>query len=147
MFTVLAVTFLSASSLAANTPLYTVRMEQASSKMHFLPIEVNGFTYTTEKGYHLNYDVMGYCGVEPLSTGKTCDPETCEIETCDEPTCPWSCWQTCPYTCSPTCPQTCPYTCDDPTCITCEPTCNEPSCWETSCWETCEQLTCIVCIP
>jgi hypothetical protein len=51
------VTFATASSLTLNTPLYIVRMEQASSEMNFLPTEVNGFTYTAVKGCELTYDI------------------------------------------------------------------------------------------
>lgn len=41
----------------SDTPLYTVRMEQACSKMHFLPAAVNEITYTTTKGYTLDYGI------------------------------------------------------------------------------------------
>jgi hypothetical protein len=52
IFAALAVT-VTASALPS-TPLYTYRMEQASNKMHFLPTEMNGFTYIAEKGYTLD---------------------------------------------------------------------------------------------
>ena len=150
---VIAATTVKASSSISNTPLYTVRMEQASSGMNFLPTQVNEFTYITEKGYSVNYATLGYCGVSPFSTGDTCEPDTCELETCEDPTCPWTCWQTCSYTCNPTCNSstclnTCPSTCRTcpPTCpLTCEPTCREFTCVKTcaptcpdTCWYTCE---------
>jgi hypothetical protein len=43
----LAVT-VTASPWSSNTPLYTYRMEQVSSKMNFLPTEQSIFAYTTE---------------------------------------------------------------------------------------------------
>ena len=107
----LAVTVAAANPLLVGTPLYTVRMEQASSNMNFLPTEVNSFTYITENGYTLTHDVVGSCGGIPLWTS----PYT-------ECTCVVSCWDTCP--CNPTCLPTCPETCDSPTCpYTCEHTC------------------------
>ncbi len=107
----LAVTAATANSLLMDTPLYTVRMEQASSNMNFLPTEVNSFTYITGNGYTLNHDVVGSCGATPLWTS----PYT-------ECTCVVSCWETCP--CNPTCLPTCPETCNQPTCPeTCEHTC------------------------
>lgn len=136
----LVLSTLTASSLIG-TPLYTVRMEQASSKMSFLPTDVNGFTYSTENGYTLNYDAAGYCGgtLLEITVGKTCDG-TCVID----PTCPQTCRYTCDDpTCGNTCPDTCPLTCDtcDHTCGLCtydtcfiscvgfcQPT-GEPGCW------------------
>ncbi|MBU7028515.1 MAG: hypothetical protein HXS48_16395 [Theionarchaea archaeon] len=56
-----AVAFVTADFSTSSTPLYTVRMEQASSSMRFLPTERNKFTYTTEKGYMLTCDVMKSC--------------------------------------------------------------------------------------
>jgi hypothetical protein len=129
------------ASSVSHTPLYTFRMEQVSDKMNFLPTEVNGFTYTSEKGYVLNYGLTGFCkNVEPLSTL----PNT----SCPEETCEGSCENTCIYTCDPTCPYTCddptcPYTCDDPTCdptceYTCDPTCSSPwTCYLSTCEYTC----------
>ena len=55
----LAVTCVTASTSLCNTPLYTFRIEQASSKMNFLPTAMNEFTSTTEKGYNLTYDTFG----------------------------------------------------------------------------------------
>ena len=154
---VCATVFSIAGSVMAHTPLYILRMEQASSKMNFLPTAVNGFTYTTESGYTVGHNVTGrYCGgVNPLATSpaSTCDPSC--TDTCEE-TCPWTCYETCPNTCnptctSPTCPDTCPNTCDTcpvNTCpVTCEPTCEEFSCQKTctyTCWggETCGGGTC-----
>ena len=111
----LVVSTVIASSLAAHAPLYTVRMEQASSKMNFLPTQVNTFTYVAENGYTLNYDIAGCEGIrgEP-TTGRTCEG------TCYDPTCPLTCWSTCDDpTCGDTCPDTCPLTC-----YTCEKTCD-----------------------
>lgn len=160
----LAITAVTAYNRSTNTPLYTVRMEQASSKMNFLPTAVKGFTYTAEKGYTLNYDV-GYFNViplEPPTNYQTC-PETICGSTCETcQTCPATCPDTCPATCrytcdDPTCPATCPYTCDDPTCPntcpatcpdtcdgpTCPSTCDDPTCYVTSCGEyTCSGPKC-----
>jgi hypothetical protein len=148
---VLCVATVVTATSRTDTPLYTVRMEQASSKMNFLPTAVTTFTYTSEQGYTVDHDVSGgYCGIGPLHTGyNTCQntcPETCEPGTCDQ-TCPFTCWNTCEETCPSTCTETCPYTCDDFTCSsTCEETCPNTcnTCWNT-CWYTC--LTCKVCPP
>lgn len=136
---ILVVTGVTASSLQI-TPLNTVRMEQASSKMSFLPTSVNEFTYSAENGYILSYDTTGCCSVEPLApTGQ--EIETCWPEcTTTEPTCPSTCeGDTCQGTCS-TC-STCQgqgYTCDQTSCqYTCESTCGV-SCGGT-CSSTCEQ--------
>lgn len=118
-----------ASSLMADTPLYTLRMEQTSSKMNFLPTAVRGFTYTAENRYTLNHEVSGYCtGAAPLDTGVwTCEPNTHELscKTCDTCLTCESCFHcdtqqatcdtcdTCEYTCWNTCPATCPLTCTD----------------------------------
>jgi hypothetical protein len=136
------------------TPLYTVRMEQASSKMSFLPTEIHGFTYTAEKGLTLNRDSFQYCSlVVPCAPtdgggGETCYPQ-CDTS---QPTCN-TCAETCPNTCFATCPDTCwntcPLTCDDLkciitciyTCLTCYSTCEGPTCIIT-CMETCG----IICI-
>lgn len=135
----LAVIAVTAYPRTSATPLYVMRMEQASSKMNFLPTEMNPFTYTTEKGCVLNCDVATrYCsGARPCDTtpGDTCEP-TCLKMTCYtcELSCYLSCWETCVIgTCEPTCNSfTCQYTCytcDQPTCPeTCEPTCEEPTC-------------------
>jgi hypothetical protein len=138
----LVATFVTAHPSTSNTPLYTLRMEQASSRMNFLPTTMNNFTYITEQGYEANYDVLGCCGgIEPLDTGVW----TCYYSTCGGPTC----WLTCPASCygtcyDPTCPATCPYTCGyscGGTCYTCEETCEETcekSCEYTSCPRDCE---------
>ena len=127
----LAVAIVTAGSQAANTPLYTVRMEQESSKMHFLPTEVNEFVYNAESGYNLYYNVSGYCSGEYLNA--TGDPCVITIgATCDS---------TCPPTCGYTCGCTCGFTCD--TCVmTCGYTCN-PSCDAITC-DSCSD-TCITC--
>lgn len=118
-----AVTAVAASAWTLNTPLYMVRMEKASNKMNFLPTAVTEFTYTTEKGYNLDYCVAGSCGVTPLATTPISTCDTCD--TCW--TCPFTvctCLVSCGGTCPETCPNTCEYTCDDPTCYdTCEQTC------------------------
>ncbi|MGD2251007.1 MAG: hypothetical protein PVF58_21630 [Candidatus Methanofastidiosia archaeon] len=107
----LVVSCVTAGFDASNTLLYNLRMEQASSKMSFLPTEINEFVYNTERGCALNYDFMGYNGISghsnnanPLNTAPNGD--TCE-GTCVDPTCPDTCYQTCPgsgSTCSDTCP-------------------------------------------
>ena len=112
-----AVTVVAASPKSrVNAPLYTFRMEQASSKMNFLPTAVNGFVYTAEEGYNFNYSATGCCGdVKPLDTGDatptcalTCYPTSCTCwQTCDDPTCP----NTCPVTCVPTCTGSCCQSC------------------------------------
>lgn len=101
----LAVTTATASPLTVKTPLYTVRMEQASNKMNFLPTEMNGFTYTAEKGYTMNYDILECYCAEPLIVTwqptcefyPTCDTcETCvTCGTCYPDTCPWTKWINC----------------------------------------------------
>lgn len=120
----LAVTAVTASSWT-NTPLFTVRMEKASSKMNFLPTAVNGFTYTAEKGYNVKCNVTGYCGEELLGNCTDYDT-TCEV------TCPASCTGTC-NTCQGM------FTCDD---TSCQPTCPGGTCSPT-CWDTCPIRTCI----
>lgn len=150
-----AVTFVTASS-QTSSPLYTIRMEQVSSGMHFLPTEKNEFTYTTQKGYTLHHDVK-YC-TEPQTVDETCQTtcETCHhtCETCVEDTCPLTCdtcthncdptctGPTCPYTCEPTCQMATCETCDQPTCLaTCPLTCYDPTCPDT-CEPTCQEDTC-----
>lgn len=110
------VPFAAANSLLTNTPLYTYRMEQASSRMNFLPIEKNSFTYAADGGYILNHEVLRCCGgVSPLMTeGSTCNP------TCDEKTC-----ITC-LTCASCFLCETSETCD--TCSTCNPTCSSATC-------------------
>lgn len=106
---VLAVMCVAASVQTSSTPLYTVRMEQISSEMNFLPTAVNGFTYTAEKGYTVNCEVSAYNGANlfnPLTIGTTC-------ETCHDPTC-----VTCFHTCLPTCDDTtCRNTCGVSYCV------------------------------
>lgn len=118
----LAVTFVTASPWTANTPLYAVRMEQASSKMNFLPTEMNGFTYTSEKGYEISCDVTICPNVEPSSDKPTSAQNPCKwtdpYSTCSGYTCWLSCGGTC-ETCAVTCPNTCNPTCTGSTCITC----------------------------
>ena len=101
------------ASSSCNTPLYTVRMEQVSSRMNFLPPGVNNFIYTAEKGYILTHDT----GVVHALHTETTSELTCIIPTCDF-TCQNTCAQTsCQTTCY-TCLETCPRTCD-----TCTPMC------------------------
>ncbi len=136
----LAISTLVASS-QVNTPLYALRMEQASSKMNFLPTEMNGFTYSTEQGYIFDYGAQGCCGgaTPNLVTFRTCDG------TCTEPTCPDTCRLTCDDpTCANTCPATCPLTCDtcDQTCASCEETCS--GC-EITIESSCTPISCLIC--
>jgi hypothetical protein len=112
----LAVASVAASSgVEPNTPLYTLRMEQASSEMKFLPTGRNTFVYTSEKGCTLNYNISGGNFAEPLSSTLeyTCR-DTCQY-TCyvDQNTCANTCWDTCDSQ------WTCWYTCFQYTCITC----------------------------
>lgn len=121
----LASTCVTANSVASNTPLFTIRMEQHSSEMHFLSTPVNTFTYTVKAGYILDFDApVECCNAEPL--GNCTDyPTTCDV------TCPAvSCYGTC-ESCSG-------YTCDD---TSCQPTCPAATCFRT-CWDTCPILTC-----
>ncbi len=150
----LAATCVTARSETQNTPLYTVRMEQASSKMNFLPTVKNDFTYSAEKGCTLNCSVAKYCGAEPLVTAHsdtwcTCWPqcETTEYTCESDPTCLLTC-----NTCiNPTCPYTCPYTCDGATCttptcdITCPNTCGTCQGQGWTCDDTSCQYTCYTC--
>lgn len=119
--------FLAASVTAtqryqSDTPLYIARMEQASSKMHFLPAAVNEITYTTTKGYTLDYDIPEMKGndtdAHPIhwdDTWYTCDScwlscfRSCSKWTCDS--CNVTCVDTFQSTCSPTCPDTCLHSC------------------------------------
>jgi hypothetical protein len=125
-----AVVAVTASNLTSSTPLYTFRMEQASSKMSFLPTERNEIVYTTEPGHTFNSAGHHVYPLEEPTVPVTC-PDTCE-ETCS------TCYYTCEgNTCEGTCYSTCPNTCS-----TCEPTCEQPSCWNT-CSSTCS--TCKPC--
>ena len=114
----LAVTVVTASNTISTTPLYLVRMEQQSSDMHFLPTEMNEFTYTAEIGCTITYNTLGSC-VHPLGPEPTCEQNPCEW-TVD--TCPLTCLNTCPATCF----NTCPNTCWGPTCE--GSTCGDPPC-------------------
>ena len=116
-------------------------MEQASSKMNFLPTSVNNFFYTTEQGHTVNCSMAGCCGRSQLRMTspydmycETCGPGTCD-STCDtcESTCESTCYSRCPSTCQETCPSTRGYTCP----VTCS-TCNPPTCHDTcgSCKKT-----------
>lgn len=157
-----------ASSSVSSTPLYTLRMEQASNNMHFLPTAVSEFTYNTEKGHTIaytvsakpqKYNIQGYtefgstcatCWLTCYTCGIGCDTSdgTCWF-TC-QPTCDdmYTCEKTCDdythYTCETcylTCKCTCARTCEGNTCEeTCEPTCEGPTCTPT-CWETCNTCT------
>ncbi len=136
----LAVTFVTAAPLASKTPLYTYRMEHASSKMNFLPTTMNGFIYTAGRGYTVNYNNFecsecGGGGANPLApyTCSTCDWEICDGTIC--PTCTYTCPGTCWYTCVATsCPPKCPWT-EWPRC---EPTKVYPTCeWQTCSWGNC----------
>ncbi len=126
----LAITAVTGHSHTIVTPLHTMRMEQASSEMNFLPTAVNEFTYTTEKGNNLNYGLpRKYGDVVPCDTWQ--QPYTCIYSTCED---------TCETCDAPTCPDTCGYTCDDPTC---GGTCDDPTCYVTSCGEkTCSGPYC-----
>jgi hypothetical protein len=134
-----------AHSWAASTPLYTFRMEQASSKMSFLPTTVNGFDYTTEKGYTLDCDTGSCYTINGVIFGTgyyTCPDDTCEhcltyspAVTCEDTciTCPPTSEDTCPPTCGDTCPPTCPETCPN----TCQGyTCEDTLCYVTCCYNT-----------
>ena len=118
IFVSLTVTVVIANSRTIDTPLYTVRMEQVSSKMNFLPTEMNEFTYSTEKGYEVDYD--GFRGCSGVKAPPKCtELETTCVHTYCEYTCVAStCESTCPLTCDTCEGYTCTYTCD-PTCFTC----------------------------
>lgn len=121
------------ASTTGYTPLYTARMEQASSEMSFLPTAVHEFTYTVKGTFMLSCDTGNCCGGVLATHSETC--YTCEGDTCDALTC-----STCPgqFTCDDTCALTCENTCG-PTCLyTCSPTCLH------SCQPTCE-ITCLIC--
>ena len=115
-----------------STPLYTYRMEQASSKMNFLPTEKSIFAYTTEKGYSLNCNASFCDRGHPNMSDTYEECTTIEITCITCPgTCTDTCWPTCTNTCQ-TCPATCPGTCKNTcgnTCQTCEPTCLQITCY------------------
>jgi hypothetical protein len=114
----LAIVAVTAAPWSLKTPLYRYRMEQASSKMNFLPFTMNDFSYITETGYSMNYEIEKDYDRSPLKPWT--EIETCPF-TCDDDTC---FGYTCPVTCEPTCMQ---YTCEnschsEPSCkIECEP--------------------------
>ena len=123
----LVISTVAASPGESNTPLYTVRMEQASSAMNFLPTEKNSFTYTTEPGYTLEYngaqDVYGmqYLYYPPTNLMYyTCLGLTCYFSCNQEQTCfgYGTCLDTCNYTCV-----TCLYYSCGGTCLTCGDIC------------------------
>lgn len=167
-----AITCITATSYMKSneTPLYILRMEQASSKMSFLPTVVSEFTYSTEKGYVLKCgpiraceedfiesteapcdtrETDGLCTYYEITCGSSC--ETCETCYTCEPSCGGSCeptCSTCPPTCPYTCPATCPVTCDGYTCdqTSCQNTCS--TCEGSTCiGPTCEETTCPDCPP
>lgn len=120
-------------------PLYTLRMEQASSSMNFLPTEHHPFTYTTEPGWVVTSPVEGWCGVIQPETGvSTCSDTTCltywpTCSTCSGYTCEEIC-STCEDTCDHTCAgYTCEGTCGELTCQTCGSTCVGPTCVQITC--------------
>ncbi len=140
--TVAAIAVVTASSpMSMNTPLYTLRMEKASSKMNFLPKTAEIYSYDAKNGHNLTYkDNYAFYDEKLLSTYR-CDTWcTCMVgETCE-----WTCDYTC-YTCVNTCWNTCVNTCHTcvETCSTCVSTCSE-TCVDTcsTCVETCGE-TCI----
>ena len=149
--TLIAVACVTASSWGGSTPLYTIRMEQASSKMNFLPTAMNAFTYTADNGSLLNCEPAAYCGnCIPLVSGGVNTCETCPGHYTCYNTCPDTCEPSCEGTCfEPTCSSTCPVTCEtctQPTCETCETCSTCVTCPYTcstckghdTCWDTCE---------
>ena len=109
----LAITAVTAHNRTVNIPLYTLRMEQVSSEMNFLPTEMNSFTYTAENGYNLNCVApTEFCGAKPLDIflgtlgGPTCELFTTK-HTCEDEECIWTGAFTCPHTCFDTCWGTC----------------------------------------
>lgn len=114
-----------------HSPLYSIRMEQASSNMNFLPRSASEFIYTAQNGYNLNYSAQCSTCVRPLEitwegdpTCSTCDQETCYGTTCEPTLCGGN-------TCS---------TCTQPTCETCETCYTCPT--QVSTCATCYQYTC-----
>ena len=98
-----AIVSLAVASVSAraspSTPLYAVRMEQASSEMNFLPTAVTSYNFATENGYTLNCSAQGYHGnTVLLETEITCE---------GDPTCQSTCPQTWLHTCMETCSNTC----------------------------------------
>ncbi|MBU7040064.1 MAG: hypothetical protein HXS45_04595 [Theionarchaea archaeon] len=117
-----------AAAPSITTPLYRYRMEQSSSKMKFLPTSISEFLYTTEKGWELDYCLLGDCTASgigpntqnilcPYTMTPTCSPDTNCL------TCPVTCLESCPDTCRETCNGTA--TCETCfTCSTCDVTCS-----------------------
>jgi hypothetical protein len=128
-----AITSVTADSfLLSHTPLFAFRMEQQSSENSFLPTSANGFDYSAEGGYNLNY---GNGGCLCFLNGKLFKPLTCS--TCDEEVCMGQ-----PTLCNPTC-----YTCPGSTCCsTCDSTCvNTCHTCVSTCYSTCVN-TCHTCV-
>lgn len=72
-----------AYSPVSHTPLYTARMEQQSSGMHFLPTEMNDLTYTSEPGFELNFEATAINGEDSdLASGHASCIWTCVWSTC-----------------------------------------------------------------
>lgn len=112
-------TTVSASSFTGS-PLFSLRMEQQSSKMNFLPAEIKGFTYAAESKSCLTLDMSLCCNAVPLGPEPTSEQNPCEWTV---QTCPLTCLNTCPQTCQTcytclveTCPNTCSFTCGGSTC-------------------------------
>lgn len=81
----LVITGVYASSGVTHTPLHTIRMEQVSSDMNFLPVEMNDFTYTTGQGCTIVCDTgQSSNGAYLFDTG-TCCMVTCDFVTCELP--------------------------------------------------------------
>lgn len=152
----LVITAVTADSwVRSNAPLFTYRMEKASSEMNFSPTSINEFIYSAEEGYSLNCGGTDSLCFDPKPLGptlRTCE-ETCgdTCATCQETcvsTCSSTCVNTC-YTCVSTCPNTCVSTCS--TCVstcpsTCVSTCSATCATCQTCgWITCFSNTCIDC--
>lgn len=115
-----AAAFAAASPRSVTTPLYTARMEQASSEMRFLPTTMNTFTYITREGYTLDHEASGdwYSGyhwflaseiscptvvtcesciicptdINCPTEGSTCEPTECFMNTCLDTQCDRTCY-------------------------------------------------------
>ena len=132
----LAATCVTATSFTPDTPLFRLRMEKASNKMHFSPDKMNEFAYNAENGSVLTCEITQQYAV-PLEepTKSTCVGFTCEtcystcVNTCSSTcvntchTCVSTCWETCVNTCH-TCCSTCSYTCYSTCSYTCWESCN-----------------------
>lgn len=136
-----------ASSSSFNTPLYTVRMEQVSSKMNFLPKEANQFIYTAIKGQEIFFNIKsnGIFDDPPETEGPSCDSIHCN--TCGVTECGESCGLECET--MENCPTGDPETCGGASCTpTCGSTCDDPTCYGPTCPFTCYQTmvgTCCTC--